>query len=68
MAEIDGCRLCGARDSWRHALLDCSMARCVWALVEVEIIEHLHCFEEGRAREWLATLRHEDQVKVFVTL
>jgi hypothetical protein len=48
------------------------MARCVWALADEEIIEHLHCLEEGRAREWLATLiatlLHEDQIRVFVTL
>jgi hypothetical protein len=48
------------------------MARCVWALATEEITEHLHCSEEERAREWLATLIttlcHEDHVKVFVTL
>jgi hypothetical protein len=48
------------------------MARCVWALADEEITEHLYCSDEGRAREWLAmlisTLHHDDQIKVFVTL
>lgn len=26
------CALCGAQDSCRHALLECNIARCVWAL------------------------------------
>jgi hypothetical protein len=56
MADSDQCRLCGAADSWRHALLDCTMARCVWALVDEEITEHMCRSEEGNARQWLANL------------
>ena len=33
MADMSVCSLCGAeRDTWRHSLFDCRMARCVWAL------------------------------------
>jgi len=28
MATDGGCSLCGADDSWRHALLECYLARC----------------------------------------
>lgn len=24
----------GVKDNWRHSLLDCSMARCIWALAD----------------------------------
>uniref|UniRef100_A0A8R7QQD3 Reverse transcriptase zinc-binding domain-containing protein n=1 Tax=Triticum urartu TaxID=4572 RepID=A0A8R7QQD3_TRIUA len=32
MSYVSACPLCGADDSWRHALVSCTMARCVWAL------------------------------------
>jgi ribonuclease HI len=71
MADNDRCQLCGGQDSWRHALIDCTMSRCVWALEDEEIMEHLQCSEEGDARAWLATmiatLKHEERVRVFVT-
>ena len=48
------------------------MSRSVWALVDEEVTEHLCASGEGDARSWLAnliaTLKHEEQVKVFVTL
>ena len=40
--------------------------------MDEEVTEHLCCSGEGDARVWLATmmttLKHDDQVKVFVTL
>jgi hypothetical protein len=30
-------QLCGTQDSWWHRLLDCSIARCVWALADEEM-------------------------------
>jgi hypothetical protein len=72
MAESSCCQLCGCHDSWRHALLECTMSRCVWALADAELAEHVSCSEEGNAREWLAammqSLKQEDQTRVFVTL
>ena len=66
MPESSGCQLCGAHDSWRHALIDCTMSRCVWALVDENITEHMTCSSDGDARVWLAamidTLKEEDQV------
>jgi hypothetical protein len=56
MADDDRCQLCGAQDTWRHALLDCTMSRCVWALADEEVTEHMHRSEEGNSRECLATL------------
>lgn len=30
MSTSDLCPVCGRQDSWRHSLLECNMARCVW--------------------------------------
>ena len=38
MAVQDRCPLCSCADSWRHALLDCTMSRCVWALADDAIV------------------------------
>src|SRR4051794_13465188 len=32
MSTQDVCPLCGCEDSWRHALVACTMSRCIWAL------------------------------------
>ena len=37
MATTDRCQICGAQDSWRHSLLECTMAQCVWALTDDDI-------------------------------
>jgi ribonuclease HI len=72
MADDDRCQLCGACDSWRHALLDCSMSRCVWALLDEEVTEHVSRSDDGDARAWVAgliqSLKHDDLTKVLVTL
>ena len=35
------CLYCGVEDSWRHSLLECHMARCVWALERGDVIGFL---------------------------
>ena len=44
------CGICGADDSWRHSLLDCTMARCVWALADEDMTEHMNQVQEAGAR------------------
>jgi hypothetical protein len=56
MADHNSCVLCGAQDSWCHALLECNMARCVGALEQEEIVEHLSEMHEEDARAWVAAL------------
>jgi len=42
LATSAECKICGAgEDSWEHALLHCTVSRCVWALVDEEITELL---------------------------
>jgi hypothetical protein len=47
------CSICGMEDSWRHSLLDCNMSRCVCALEEEELVEHVIQLQEQDARGWL---------------
>jgi hypothetical protein len=50
MASQNTCAICGEQDSWRHALLDCNMSKCVWALEQEEIVEHLSMIQEPSAK------------------
>lgn len=43
MSTSSACGLCGAEDSWRHSMLECSVARCIWTLVDGELAEHYLC-------------------------
>jgi hypothetical protein len=72
MSDSSACSICGARDSWRHSLIECNMARCVWVLEKDEITEHICHIEDQDARGWLVavmqSLKHEDLIRVTVTL
>lgn len=41
MVVEDRCRFCGMQDSWRHSLLECTVARCVWALVDEDVADYV---------------------------
>ena len=53
MATHNLCGICGEPDSWKHALLECNLARCVWALEREEIVENICSIQEMNARGWL---------------
>ena len=71
MAETEACSLCNAQeDAWRHSLFDCRMARCVWALGEEEILEHVLSNRSEDPRLWLFWLfdmfNHDELARVLV--
>ncbi|CAN6244691.1 unnamed protein product [Urochloa humidicola] len=72
MATQSSCGICGAQDSWKHSLLECNLARCVWALEQEELTEHLCGIQEMEARAWLATamesLSSEQMARVAITM
>jgi ribonuclease HI len=72
MAPDSLCRICGHADSWRHSLLECNMARSVWALAPDGIMEHMERTTEPDAKQWLfamiASLRHEELIRCLVTI
>jgi hypothetical protein len=54
MADSSACAIChDPVDSWRHSLLECNMARCTWALMDEELVEHMMANNCGSAKEWL---------------
>jgi hypothetical protein len=52
MTQCSACFFCGMEDSWRHSLLECTMARCIWALEKEEIVELLSGILENDAKSW----------------
>jgi len=72
MADTPACALCGAKDTWRHALLNCMVSRSTWALSSEHIIDALSKNEEGDAKRWLSSmheaLSHESFTTLVVTL
>ncbi|KAE8790860.1 hypothetical protein D1007_34673 [Hordeum vulgare] len=53
MATGDSCPLCGAVDTWKHALITCPMAASVWALAPEELVQHMVEREEENPKDWL---------------
>ena len=73
MSTTVGCQICHAvEDSWRHALLSCTMARSVWALMDEDLVEHLTVNDIPEAKQWLFmlndSLNQEDFTRVVVSL
>lgn len=72
MATQIVCPLCGCGDSWRHALLSCTMSRCIWALTEETIVTMMTEHAEPSAKNWLfelhEALNHGSFTKLVVTL
>jgi hypothetical protein len=72
MATTAACSICGMPDSWRHSLIECNMARCVWALTEADIVEHISLSSEPSAKTWLfsmiETMKADDLTRMLVTL
>ena len=66
------CPLCGCLDSWRHALVSCTMSRCIWALSDDELVSRMTANEEPNARLWLFQLSdemdHDSFTRMAVTL
>ena len=73
MVDTVACTLCNAQeDTWCHSLFDCRMARCVWALGEEEILEHVISNRSEDPRLWLFwlfdTLNEQELAKVLITM
>ena len=72
MSDDDKCQLCGMQDSWWHSLMQCSVARCVWALVDDDVADYIQATTELNAKRRLFSmfndLPHASMVKLVVTL
>jgi hypothetical protein len=72
MAETSMCTIFGDVDSWRHSVIDCSVARCVWALADEEVTENLCMNEDPSAKRWIfsmmESMSRDGFARVAVTL
>jgi hypothetical protein len=66
MAPTSRCSICGDQDSWRHSLLECNMARCVWVLQGEDLLSFINDTQLNDARGWLheavSKLQHDTLV------
>ena len=72
MSSEVSCNLCGAGDTWMHALLTCPMSSSVWALAPEHLVETLaqeECSHEC-SKDWLfhihEIMNKEDFVRTIV--
>ena len=56
MAQSNVCFFCGSNDSWKHSLIECTMARCILALEKEPLVEAICGVTETDAKAWLATI------------
>ena len=72
MTTSSSCGLCGMPDSWKHLLIQCTMSRCVWALVDEELAHKMMALTEPKAKQWLfaliESLTHDEFVLLSITL
>ena len=68
MAPSHVCAICGAEDSWRHALLDCTLSRSVWALSDDELVQHMCLSGEENAKDWLFVMSSSLSPHEFTTI
>jgi hypothetical protein len=56
----------------RHSLLECAMSRCIWALVDPVIVEHIILSSEASTQQWLFSMPNSvkkfDLTKMLVML
>jgi hypothetical protein len=62
--ETTGCLFCEAtNDDWRHSLLDCTTTRCVWALMDEELTEHISINQCGNAKDKFSSLTNNYRMR-----
>ena len=72
MATENTCLLCGAVDTWTHALISCPMSASVWALAPEEMVYHMLERGEENPKDWLFALHeildNSNFVRLIVTI
>lgn len=67
MSDTNVCKICnGAVDSWKHVLIECPVVKCVWALLDEELVEHMVAIITDNARLWLVELQDSVSVEQFI--
>lgn len=71
MAKTAECKICGAaEDTWDHAMLHCTMSRCVWAQVDEDLTELIATLRISDPMHWVfficGSIPHVDSVRILV--
>lgn len=67
MTESSVCPVCnGAEDTWKHALMECTVAKCVWSLIDEDRVEHLIACRMTDAKLWLNEMQVSMDENSFV--
>jgi ribonuclease HI len=72
MVDTAECKLCGAdEDTWDHALLYCTMSRCVWAQLDEEVTELIANICISNPMHWVSficsNISQADGMRILVT-
>ena len=72
MVDTAECKLCGAdEDTWYHALLFCTISRCVWAQLDEEVIEVIATLCISDPMHWVSfmcsNVSQADGIRILVT-
>jgi hypothetical protein len=72
MAPTSRYSICGGQDSWRHSLLECNRASCVWVLQGEELLSFNNHTQLDDAQGWLheamSKLQHDVLVRLVVMM
>jgi len=72
MIDTAKCKMCGADDdTWDHTLLYCTMSRCIWALLDEDIIEIITALRISDPKHWVTfvcnNLSQDDGIRILIT-
>jgi hypothetical protein len=72
MVKTAKCKICGAADdTWEHALIKCTMSRCVWAQLDEDIIELITTLHIADPMYWVlfmcTNIPQELDIQILVT-
>lgn len=66
MADPSRCTLCGMRDSWRQALLRCTMSHSIWSLADENLVHQLSLNQDCNARNWIFAMQEKLSEKEYL--
>lgn len=66
------CKICGAEeDTWIHSLLQCNISKCVWALMDEDLLDLLASLHFSDPKHWISyiccNIPKADGVRILVT-
>ena len=57
-----------ANGTWSHAVIDCHMSKCVCALMDDNVVEHMMACGSDDAKLWLSTMQDTLSEKEFAMI